>query len=458
MGLAALVFGAALAYLASRLRPEWMGVFFVGVLLSTAVSVVLQNRDLRVDLPPDIGESAADRAGQIITLVCLTVALERAVRFVLRREYTQARGGWLLTTLLLFIVAVNLLGSSLGTHSGFSVHLLYAPLFAVAVFAYAQENVERCVIVTRDSLLVFLLASLAVLPIRREMVAEPNYAFSFVPGVTDRFYGFASHANTLAPLCFVLMSCLLLQPFRRRWLTMLAWIVASICVVLTQSKTSIALAILLVAVILIRAKLRVARERDGTTMGIRTLRLLTGLSLAATVVLTLSLLGMVAIPKFTEMLPPIVDIQQMSSLTGRTTIWSETLKVVRANPLFGYGPTLWDLDFQRKTGMGFSHAHSQYVQTLGAAGIVGLVALICYLLVLLRTSWRARVGSRGVSFALALFVIIRGITEVPLSVSTAMQGEFLIQMFLLALCVGYLPATQRRSSIGIRQRSWESRP
>jgi O-antigen ligase len=439
-------------FIGSRIRLEWMWVFFVGVLLSMVVTVILQKRDLRLDLAPELlGDPAADRASQVITLLCLAIAFERSLRFVFRGEYARARGGWMLLALMLYIVTVNLVAATLGSHGGASLHLLYAPLFTVAVFAYAQDHVDRCVSVSRNALFGFMLVSLAFFPFKREMVAEPNYAFTFIPGLTDRFYGFANHANTLAPLCFVLMVALFLQPFARRWLTGIAWLVAWVCMVLTQSKTSIGLAILLVAVLVLQEKLQRARERDGMAVGLGTMRLLTGLSMVATLVVALSVVALIANPNFAQKLPPMVDTQQVTSFTGRTTIWRETLKVVRDNPLFGYGPGLWDVEFQRRTGMPYAHAHSQYVQTLGAAGAIGLATLFFYLVVLLRTAWRARIGSRGVSLALVLFVIIRGITEVPLSVTSAMQGEFFAQMFMLAVCVGFLPARERRPVYDDRQ-------
>lgn len=457
--LTALAFLVVIVFVGSRIRIEWMGIFFIGVLLSAVLSVILENRDLAIDLPAElVGDPTFDRASQIITLLCLAIALERALRFVFRREYARARGGWLLVTLMLYIAAVNLVSPVLGTHGGASVHLLYAPLIAVGVFAYAQENAGRCVVLTRNGLLAFMLLSLAVLPIRPEMVAEPNYAFSFIPGVTSRFYGFATHANTLAPLCFLLMCCLLLRPFARRWLNAIAWLVAWICLLLTQSKTSIGLAALLVGVLVLQERLRNVDERDRVARQLGRLRLLTALSLAATVLVALALVGMIATPNLAQALPLMADTQQVTTLTGRTTIWLETLKVVRDNPLFGYGPTLWDLEFQHKTGMPYAHAHSQYIQTLGAAGIVGLLALSLYLAVLLRTAWRARIGSRGVSVMLVVFVLIRGITEVPLSVVSAMQSEFLAQMFILLVCVGFLPAAERLSSLGNFHRSSELYP
>jgi exopolysaccharide production protein ExoQ len=291
------------------------------------------------------------------------------------------------------------------------------------------------VVVTRNALLAFLLVSLAALAVRFDMVAESDYQIGLVPGFSLRFYGFATHANTLAPLCFVLMCCLMLKPFVRRWLTAFAWAAASICLLLTQSKTSIGLAVVLLGVMLILARLRIVRARRRVDAGSF------ALFLAGAVLGMLLLLGVLAVPDLMEKFAPAVDTQQITSLTGRTAIWAETLKAVQANPLFGYGPSLWDLEFRIKTGMMFTHSHNQYLQTLGTAGIVGLLALAGYVVVLLGTAWRARVGSQGVTVALTLFLLIRGVTEVPLSVSEAMQGEFMVQMFLLVLCVGYLPAS-----------------
>jgi exopolysaccharide production protein ExoQ len=427
----------------TRLRPEWMGLFFVAVPLSLVVGIVLNGRVLGVQLVglaaeiSDFDYVAPNWPTQAIAVVCLAIALERAVRFLLRREYARARGGWLLASLMVYVVVANVISPVLGTRPGFSIHLLYAPLFALAIFAYAQASAEQCVVVTRNAMLAFLLVSLAALAVRFDMVAESNYQIGLVPGFSLRLHGFATHANTLAPLCFVLMICLMLQPFAGRWLTAFGWAVASVCLLLTQSKTSIGLVAVLLGVMLILARLRIVRARKRVDAGTFAL-FMTGALLSI-----LLLVGVLAAPDLMEKVAPAVDTQQITSLTGRTAIWAATFNAVKVNPLFGYGPSLWDLEFRIKTGMMFTHSHDQYLQTLGTAGIIGLLALTGYLVMLFRTAWRARAGSQGTTIALTLFLLIRGVTEVPLSVSTAMQSEFMVQMFLLVLCVGYLPVSAK---------------
>lgn len=83
-----------------------------------------------------------------------------------------------------------------------------------------------------------------------------------------------------------------------------------------------------------------------------------------------------------------------------------------------------------------SHAHNQYVHTLGDSGFVGLAALLLYCLALGVFSWRVRHQTRWLSVALAGYIFIRGITEAPLIVDSTFGPEFAVHMILLVLCVG----------------------
>lgn len=446
MGLAVVVGLALMLDVGSRYRFEWMGYVFVAILLTMVASVILQGRVLGAELsdmvPISDDSGASNWVSRVITLLCVALAAERAARFVFRREYKNSRGMGLVVAFMLYLVAVNLVSSLLGSQPSFSHHLLYAPLFALAMFAYAQANSDQGVVIARNALLVFVLMSLAALAVRIDMVAESNYRAGLIPGFSLRFYGFATHPNTLAPLCFVLMSCLLLRPFQRPSVTALAWAAVSTCILLTQSKTSIGLVgILLVALILFR-QIRAARERGRAEIARLVIPLWTILFLISSAVGLVTLVALLADLQIVQRLTRNVDFQQIATLTGRTTVWTETIKALQANPLFGYGPELWGVEFRIRTGMMFTHAHNQYLQTLGAGGILGFVALFGYLITLLVVAWRARVGSHGVTVALAVFLIVRGATEVPLSVSSPMQGEFLVQMILLMLCVAHSPAAQ----------------
>ena len=425
--------------LGSRSGVEWMGVFFIGVPLSLAAGVLITRRDLSLGegsvFRPDIADVASGNwVSRGITLVCLVIAVERLVRFVVRREYRNARGSGVAALLLTYIGSVNILAAFFGTPGGFTHHLLYAPIVALAVFAYAQRRSAECIIIVRNTLSVFLAASLLMLLIRPEMVAETHYRAGIISRISLRYYGFATHPNTLAPLCLLLVCSIRLQPFNASALNILGLALALVSLVLTQSKTSIALVLLGVAWFWLK-------DRQIASVNAASLRRLKS-SFIAFIFLISGLMGAVLIAALLfnsgifEIVSRIADRLQLATLTGRTQIWTETLQAASGNFIFGYGPGLWDLLFRIKVGLPFTHAHNQFIHVFGAAGIVGLVALIAYLVALARLSWSAGVASKDVSKVLFLFLILRGLTELPLNISNAMQGEFIVQLFLLVVCIG----------------------
>jgi O-antigen ligase len=106
---------------------------------------------------------------------------------------------------------------------------------------------------------------------------------------------------------------------------------------------------------------------------------------------------------------------QLASMTGRDQIWAIAYDEWQRNPLFGYGPTLWDASFRDSIGMpNATHAHNQFMDTLSRSGTVGAAALVLYALVLLFLSIRYARASGGLSLALFVALALRSISEVPL--------------------------------------------
>ena len=430
--------------LGTRFRVEWMGSYFIGVLLVLVTGVVLTGRDvsmgLDTSLRPDSGDTAAgDWASRGITLLCMAIAAERAFRFLLRREFRTSHGNGLLVALLAYMLSVNIVAPMFGTPGGFRHHLIYAPLALFAVFGYAQTQSERCIVLVRNSILAFLLVSLLCLAARPEWVTDSRYLDGVLPGFTVRFYGFSAHPNSLAPLCLLLICCLRLRRFNRAGVNALGWSIAVISLALTQSKTSIGLVLLALGYFwLFDQKRRVLdigpkehRRWQATTL--TSVVMLIGM--LGMLVLGLQLAGGIGV--FAR-LDQLDDKGQLSTLSGRTDIWLATMKAFEGNPLFGYGPELWGLEFRIKTGLPYAHAHNQFIHTLGAAGVVGLVALLICLGAMSVAAWRTRSASHGVSLVLFVFLLLRGLTEVPLDVSNPMLSEFLFLAFLLVVCVAGL--------------------
>lgn len=443
-----LIFGViASQSIGQRLRLEWMWVFFVAVPAALVASVVFRGRDLSLGenslaMLPDAEDIASGNLlTRAVTLVCLAIALERVARFFLSGEFRLAVARSPLLFMMGFIVSTNVLASLLGSPGGFRYQLLYAPLVALAVFAYAQTNAAQGVIALRNALLIFFVLSFAALALKPAWVADLHYRSGIIPGFDVRFYGFATHPNTLAPLCLLLICSVRLQGFKLAWMNWSAVALGVLGLLLTQSKTSIVLAAAGLAYLWWTDLQRRSRSLGGVARGQQQLLVLTCITLAAGLAVLFLLIAVMGESRLGDKILLLADRLQLSTVTGRTRIWDVSIQAAMQNPLFGYGPGLWDVPFRIRTGLPFTHAHNQFVHTFGAAGIVGLVALSAYLVSLGRLVWRTRGATRGVGVMLFGYLLLRGLTELPFNISNAMQGEFIVQLFLLIVCIGAVRTT-----------------
>ncbi len=123
----------------------------------------------------------------------------------------------------------------------------------------------------------------------------------------------------------------------------------------------------------------------------------------------------------------------VTTLTGRTQVWNETARLAALNPWFGYGPSLWDVSMQERylpiLGWEPPQAHSQYYQTLGEGGYVGLTGMFIYVTCFTVTS--LRLGNRfPMAPCFVAMMIARGNTETVLSGS--LDGAFLLHFWLFS--------------------------
>lgn len=134
---------------------------------------------------------------------------------------------------------------------------------------------------------------------------------------------------------------------------------------------------------------------------------------------------------------------QLTSLTGRDQIWAIAYDEWQRNPVFGYGPGLWDASFRASIGMpNATHAHNQFMDTLSRSGTVGATALVLYASTLLVLSvWHARTTG-GLSLALFIALSLRSVSEVPLLLF-GYGPELITQVLLLMTLV----SASARSSV-----------
>lgn len=406
-------------------------------IIDATVAVVLVVASGRVigSIQPPLGSAPVVLFTQVVTVVVLIMAAERSLRFVALGEFRTISNGILLLTVVFYFAVINLVVPLLGRNPELPPKLFYAPLLVVGLIAMGADDRRRFYDTTRTVLTWFLVAGLLAIPFAPTLVMDLAYSEGFIPGSSIRYYGFSTHPNSLAAYVFLLIGLLWMRPMHSRALNRFAWLVAWTSLLLTQSKTSLALGIVtLCALWVFRHRQDLARSGERprahpwqwVTVGAMVTASMAALALLGSLLMGIADPGAIA---------QRLEHVNFWTLTGRVRIWEVSLSDLWDNPLFGYGGELWDRDYQRQKGMYISHAHNQYVHTLGDAGFVGLAVLLVYCAMVGYAAWRARQATRGVSVALAAYIFVRGITEVPLIVDSVYGPEVLAHAILLMLCV-----------------------
>ncbi|THF68044.1 O-antigen ligase family protein [Deinococcus sp. Arct2-2] len=241
-------------------------------------------------------------------------------------------------------------------------------------------------------------------------------------GITQRWHGLIGHGNGLG---YVAATALLLGLYAPARLHRLFWeraglAAALVCLVMSQSKTMWIATALGYAV---WALVRVASQPPVK-------RALAQVVLSAGVVAGLAAVTIYA---------PTLDGADLT-LTGRTDIWAITLAETQANPIGGYGPSLWDEDYRNSKGEGYQwvgQAHNQVVQTLGQSGVIGAAGLLAALLTLLDMAWRNRHLTNGASLALLTLLIVRGISETSLRFGLDIGALVVLTIYLVVTATPY---------------------
>lgn len=392
---------------------HWVFPAMIGLV---ALSVLFSGRDLSHDYTAletgaNLVRSPVVVWGQrLVSLFLLAVAAERVASQLMSRRHLPS------PLLALVFLAYWIFTVAFPTVFGSHPHLVHEHLYALAIgFAAVlagPQDFDKAIAASRNALLIFLLAGILLIPLNQPLVLDTSYAQGLLPGV-PRLAGLAPHAVTLGMLAQTALLCLWCKPFKSGWLTALGWLVGTAALFLAQSKNAwIAFAACSLCMLAVRhgANLwrRVGDPRQDA-LGVIVCLAVIGVVLALT---TWILLGDVEgqVASFMD----TTEGAQLLSMTGRDRIWAVAMEEWQRNPLFGYGPALWDVDFRASIGMpNATNAHNQFMDTLARSGAVGAAALVLYTGVLLVLSVRYARATGGFSLALFLALALRSISEVP---------------------------------------------
>jgi O-antigen ligase len=142
----------------------------------------------------------------------------------------------------------------------------------------------------------------------------------------------------------------------------------------------------------------------------------------------------------------------VATLTGRDLIWDITIKTWLENIFFGYGIGLWDLEFRTRYGMLYvGGAHDQFLQTLGDAGLFGLVFLLAYIGMYFSMAIKCFSASRGVLVSLLGVIVAQFTTETPLS-SNGLLSWFMLEQTVFVLLACYYLREEAKRNLAFKAR------
>ncbi|ABE43822.1 O-antigen ligase family protein [Polaromonas sp. JS666] len=420
--LAALSASAGMAgavQLTERQSHGYMHVIFYAMLLMVAMSNLLSGRDLSVHAlsltePAVLVRHPLVRLAQpLMSLLLLTIAGERIVTRFLNRGKATPAPPVILVSFIFFWAATVAAPALLGAHPHLSHDYVYPLVIGIAAILITGMERDLALRAARNALLLFMAAGLLLIPLKPSLVLDSSYTQGFLPGV-PRLAGLAAHAVSLGVLAQLGLLCLLARPFERAWLTRLAWALGLAVLLLAQSKTAwIAFVVCSLCLLVVRQGpsfwRRVGDPLHPEVGVVSLLVFMAGVS-ALAVLLMFGELDARLSSFFAS-----AEGAQLASLTGRDQIWAIAYEEWRRNPVFGYGPTLWDASFRASIGMpNATHAHNQFMDTLSRSGTVGATALVLYAVILLVLSLRYARASGGLTLALFVALALRAMSEVPL--------------------------------------------
>lgn len=231
---------------------------------------------------------------------------------------------------------------------------------------------------------------------------DPVGAFA-TPGHEGAFRGPLAHKNEAGRLMALAVPVLLLRigtAPRQRVLVGCALAVAALFLVLSRSLGGLLVAAMLCSVVVVH---RFLRPLGAGILLLPTLAVAVGSAAAIGGLLdgVLTALG------------------KDPTLTGRTEIWSHSMRLLSERPLLGHSmASFWQLDIVERTGIWFSNAHNGYLQLLIELGLVGLAVFVFQLLTTLLRSLRwAQLRDRAAlwPYCVAAFVLVYNLFEVSLA-------------------------------------------
>lgn len=456
LGLLAIIAAIALpagvigiSHLLRHHKTGYLHLGIYGILLISAIKTlfsnrVLANNSVTPDATPLGGLHPIPAWGQrTVSVFLIMMALERIIHYL--QQHKTILGPAPLLTLAYIGFWYGSVASPMffGEIPSFAHERFYTLLIGWGALCLDKRASDLTVIAARNGLFLTMIGGYMVAPFNPSFVFDLTYSQGLIPGL-PRFAGLAPHPVFLGMLTQMALFSLWVQPFGRPWLNRCAWGIGFLTLFLAQSKTAwvsfVPCAFTLFICLNGRQILARMADTRHPEFGISLL-----ISLCAAMMLVGGLLLFGDLDAKLDHFFNSDEGAQLTSLTGRDKIWAVAFAEWHRNPVFGYGLNLFDEDFRDMIGMSAAtHGHNQFIDVLGRSGFIGAIALIIYALALLVYALRYAISSQGLSITLFLALILRSVSEVPMTLH-GYGVEFVGHMMLLIVIAGQ--ASQSKKSV-----------
>ncbi|KVW94659.1 O-antigen ligase family protein [Thiobacillus denitrificans] len=377
-------------------------------------------------VPPGFVQFLALWGARGLTYLILAFSLIVIIKNLQGKQIDKRHGSGLFIAYLA-LIAPAFISAVAGTRPSFSHFMTHAPLIFTLAYL-ARPSADWMWYVRQFKLVLLTYISLSALFGIVAPTWSTGTALTLIPGFDFRLHGIFSHSNSLGMAALVYLVLDMADGADRSLYRKLGWLVSVAVLVATQSKTSWAGAVLAYGVFFIYKISAMKTSKAGhsaTPAIIGGLVILVGFAGAV-------LLGGVGVEGWFKGLNA-ESYSSLTSLTGRTNIWAITIHSWQDNPIFGYGPGLWDVEYRLKYAPQYLYivgmAHNQFFQTLGESGVLGVIGLFIYVGTLITLGVRFFTVTRGVSLALVVVLIVRSVSETPF------RNQALDLMFFIHLAV-----------------------
>jgi O-antigen ligase len=418
------------------------------VLFSTAVETLTMTRDFStmwmaatevVKSPTAIWIT---RITSLVLLISSSIVISRAV---FSKDESQKFDNNIIIAQTIFTFTCLISPALFSTHPSLNYIYLYTPIYCFAAILVTDKDAVKIFCMARNAMFAFISLGWLILPVLPHFVLNTTYSQGLFKGL-PRLAGLATHEVSLSTMTTIFIVTLLFFPYRAKWLNNIAWLVAIPTLFLTQSKNAWATTILVYIIFAYfnhkRHALESSIKRSSPLILILLLLTMICTTLIASTVMFGDLLG--RIDTFFHTREGI----QFLTFTGRDVIWEEAMVAWRENPLFGYGLTLFGIEHRAIIGIPYATSgHSQFYDTLGRSGLIGILGLVICIGVLGWRAFKLATVTGGLSLIMLFSLVLRSFTEVP--IASGYFGYELLPYMLFLILVSRRTSTQ----IGMYQKN-----